>query len=339
MDALIERRILSRLGRLDKKCGASGIPNNAVCKKGGTLNAGNVVKGLLAAGAVAGGAALLGDRLRSRQANSPSPAPAPPKSMAASLKQEQKSSPATKSTEKVGTKSESKLPESVQGTVINLENHPGPGSASWHSLSNKQKGEWHGLQQKRAGDKKYGQQTGRRAPGSTAPGSAGFADLSHKQKGEAHKKMQQRAGDRRYGKRDSIGRPSASSTAVPPNLHIHIETALKTVYGGGVLGVSNSRIDTNGVVSGVFVGRSRPHESAKVYTYGIDLVKKDLRFKRAELQDSEDEESCGCKKCKAKNAQVDAAEDPCWKGYEQAGVKRKNGKTVPNCVPIKEGKN
>lgn len=25
-------------------------------------------------------------------------------------------------------------------------------------------------------------------------------------------------------------------------------------------------------------------------------------------------------------------EDPCWKGYEQAGTKKKDGKTVPNCV-------
>ena len=28
-------------------------------------------------------------------------------------------------------------------------------------------------------------------------------------------------------------------------------------------------------------------------------------------------------------------EDPCWKGYEQIGMKEKNGKKVPNCVPIK----
>ncbi|WP_262922824.1 hypothetical protein [Hymenobacter aerilatus] len=24
--------------------------------------------------------------------------------------------------------------------------------------------------------------------------------------------------------------------------------------------------------------------------------------------------------------------DPCWKGYEQKGTKKKEGKTVPNCV-------
>lgn len=27
---------------------------------------------------------------------------------------------------------------------------------------------------------------------------------------------------------------------------------------------------------------------------------------------------------------------PCWKGYEMIGMKRKNGKRVPNCVPLKE---
>lgn len=28
--------------------------------------------------------------------------------------------------------------------------------------------------------------------------------------------------------------------------------------------------------------------------------------------------------------------DPCWKGYEMVGKKKKNGKSVPNCVPVKE---
>ena len=30
--------------------------------------------------------------------------------------------------------------------------------------------------------------------------------------------------------------------------------------------------------------------------------------------------------------------DPCWKNYKQIGMKTKNGKKVPNCVPVKEGK-
>jgi hypothetical protein len=29
-------------------------------------------------------------------------------------------------------------------------------------------------------------------------------------------------------------------------------------------------------------------------------------------------------------------ENPCWKGYEMVGTKEKDGKEVPNCVPVKE---
>lgn len=28
--------------------------------------------------------------------------------------------------------------------------------------------------------------------------------------------------------------------------------------------------------------------------------------------------------------------NPCWKGYHPVGTKKKNGKTVPNCVPTNE---
>ena len=28
--------------------------------------------------------------------------------------------------------------------------------------------------------------------------------------------------------------------------------------------------------------------------------------------------------------------NPCWKGYEMIGMKKKNGRDVPNCVPIAE---
>jgi len=32
---------------------------------------------------------------------------------------------------------------------------------------------------------------------------------------------------------------------------------------------------------------------------------------------------------------IDEKEGPCWKGYEMVGMKMKNGKEVPNCVPKK----
>ena len=28
------------------------------------------------------------------------------------------------------------------------------------------------------------------------------------------------------------------------------------------------------------------------------------------------------------------AKGPCWPGYKQVGMKKKNGKNVPNCVPV-----
>lgn len=32
-------------------------------------------------------------------------------------------------------------------------------------------------------------------------------------------------------------------------------------------------------------------------------------------------------------------ESPCWKGYQQIGMKDKNGRQVPNCVPVDEASN
>jgi Domain of unknown function (DUF6321) len=37
-----------------------------------------------------------------------------------------------------------------------------------------------------------------------------------------------------------------------------------------------------------------------------------------------------------KEAKKMKGEDPCWKGYEMVGKKMKDGKEVPNCVPVKE---
>jgi epoxyqueuosine reductase QueG len=32
----------------------------------------------------------------------------------------------------------------------------------------------------------------------------------------------------------------------------------------------------------------------------------------------------------------DPKDNPCWKGYHPVGTKKKAGRTVPNCVPVKE---
>ena len=42
------------------------------------------------------------------------------------------------------------------------------------------------------------------------------------------------------------------------------------------------------------------------------------------------------KKWEKKEESVNEDENPCWKGYKQLGMKEKDGKQVPNCVPIDE---
>jgi len=36
------------------------------------------------------------------------------------------------------------------------------------------------------------------------------------------------------------------------------------------------------------------------------------------------------------NLAAEGEDGPCWDGYEQIGTKDMGGRTVPNCVPIKE---
>jgi hypothetical protein len=33
---------------------------------------------------------------------------------------------------------------------------------------------------------------------------------------------------------------------------------------------------------------------------------------------------------------IDKGQGPCWEGYQYAGTKEKDGKTVPNCIPVKK---
>ena len=44
----------------------------------------------------------------------------------------------------------------------------------------------------------------------------------------------------------------------------------------------------------------------------------------------------GWKKCNESLGEVNALSEACWDGYKQVGGKMKNGKMVPNCVPISE---
>jgi len=51
--------------------------------------------------------------------------------------------------------------------------------------------------------------------------------------------------------------------------------------------------------------------------------------------EAEDGSPCGCG-CNDENAEAKKKDDPCTEGYEQYGMKMKNGRKVPNCIPIAE---
>ena len=68
------------------------------------------------------------------------------------------------------------------------------------------------------------------------------------------------------------------------------------------------------------------------------------KTKRApeDLLKNKKQDGCGCplKKKKKMDALTRENLDACWKNYEQKGMKKKGGKTVPNCVPKgSKGKN
>lgn len=52
------------------------------------------------------------------------------------------------------------------------------------------------------------------------------------------------------------------------------------------------------------------------------MAAKDAAIKKAMKEDES-----------ADSAEKMKGEDPCWKDYEMVGMKKKNGKEVPNCVP------
>ena len=52
--------------------------------------------------------------------------------------------------------------------------------------------------------------------------------------------------------------------------------------------------------------------------------------------DGEEEDELTSKIYEAVSKSYGNLKDACWKGYTAVGTKKKNGKTVPNCVPVKE---
>jgi hypothetical protein len=62
-------------------------------------------------------------------------------------------------------------------------------------------------------------------------------------------------------------------------------------------------------------------ETKKCVTCGCDDLGNDHHY----ISDTEKCNSC-----------IDKGQGPCWEGYQYAGTKEQNGKTVPNCIPVKK---
>ena len=68
--------------------------------------------------------------------------------------------------------------------------------------------------------------------------------------------------------------------------------------------------------------------------HGCHKTQQSARAQQAAIYANESQKSYdGC--CPEDNP-FEKAQGPCWEGYEQVGYKTKNGKKVPNCVPIKK---
>jgi hypothetical protein len=111
---------------------------------------------------------------------------------------------------------------------------------------------------------------------------------------------------------------------------------LSPAFNGRPLSVISVSLTPDGIPIGVFKGSTRPGQS-HYYTFRLG---QNIQFRRIMGKTDAMDEGCGCTDCK-KNKRTKAEckcggktdADPCWKGYEQVGMKRKGKKQVPNCVP------
>jgi len=102
------------------------------------------------------------------------------------------------------------------------------------------------------------------------------------------------------------------------------------------------------------VGKVRAQQLAKKEAVTVETIKRMFSYlsRAQEYYDEGDNEACGTisyllwggkaglRWAGAKLRELDLLEaelkEPCWDGYEMIGYKMKNGKKVPNCVPIEK---
>jgi len=88
---------------------------------------------------------------------------------------------------------------------------------------------------------------------------------------------------------------------------------------GHVAGTHPSKAKAQAQMSALYA--NEPEATKKCMTCGCDDLGNDHHY----VSDTEKCTSC-----------IDKGQGPCWEGYEYAGTKDKDGKTVPNCIPVKK---
>ena len=88
---------------------------------------------------------------------------------------------------------------------------------------------------------------------------------------------------------------------------------------GHVAGTHPSKAKAQAQMAALYA--NEPEATKKCMTCGCEDLGNDHHY----ISDTEK-----CSYC------VTKGQGPCWDGYEQVGTKEKDGKTVPNCVPVKK---
>ena len=91
-------------------------------------------------------------------------------------------------------------------------------------------------------------------------------------------------------------------------------------------------IERNNNIGGEFGDTNLNEKTDPIQNKFDDIL---ARFKREDEESELNPNSKNTFKEKIKEAVIKRLSEnkPCWKGYEQIGMKKKNGKDVPNCVP------
>lgn len=79
-----------------------------------------------------------------------------------------------------------------------------------------------------------------------------------------------------------------------------------------------------------FLDGKKPGRKGLAKRVGVDCSKSETELRKLAKNSSGEKQRMAhwCANMKKES------DDPCWDGYQQVEMKKKNGKEVPNCVPV-----